>query len=66
MNDHVQESRTEKVAVAVTPREKLAIQLVAARHGTDLSNLLRDRILAGVLEEAEEIRANFNRAGLSA
>ncbi len=66
MENLTQESRTDKVAVAVTPREKLAIQLVAAKYGTDLSNLIRDRILPAVLEEAEEVRENLRRAGVPA
>lgn len=66
MSQETQESRTEKVAVAVTPREKLAIQLVAAKHETDLSNLIRDRLLPSVLEEADAIRENLRRAGVPA
>jgi hypothetical protein len=59
VGDQLQESR-EEVAVAVTPREKLRIRLVAAKHGTDLSNPVRDRILSGILEEAADIRANWS------
>lgn len=66
MNVETPESRTDKVAVSVTPREKLAIQLVAAKHGTDLSNLLRDRVLPEILSEAAEIQANLRRAGVPA
>lgn len=62
MDSQTQESRTEKVAVAVTPREKLAMQLVAAKHDTDLSNLIRDRVIPVVILEAEEIRANLRSA----
>lgn len=62
MREDVKESRTEKVAVAVTPREKLSMQLVAAKHETDLSNLIRDRLVAGILAEADEIRAGLHRA----
>lgn len=59
--DEAPESKTEKVAVSVTPREKLAIQLVAARHATDSSNLIRVRVLEAIREEAEEIRESLNR-----
>lgn len=59
MNVETPESKTEKVAVSVTPREKLAIQLVAAKYGTDISNLMRDRLLSAIAEEAAEIRATL-------
>lgn len=60
------ESRTAKIAVSVTPREKWAVQLVAAKYGTDLSNLFRDRVLPAIEREAEEIRENLKRAGVPA
>jgi uncharacterized protein (DUF1778 family) len=60
------ESRTERLTISVTPREKLAVQLAAAKHRTDVSSLLRERLLVGVLEEAEKIRTDLDRAGLPA
>lgn len=60
------ESKTERLTISVTPREKLAVQLTAAKHGTDVSGLLRDRLLESVLAEAEEIRESLHRAGVPA
>lgn len=62
MKNVTQESRTDKVAVSMTPREKLAVQLVAGARDTDVSNLIRDRVLPGVLEEAKQIRAALKAA----
>lgn len=62
MDSETQESRTEKIAVAVTPREKLAIQLVAGVKGTDVSNLLRDRAIPALIIEADEIRSSLASA----
>ena len=52
--DQPQESRTEKVAIAVTKTEKAAVRAVAALRETDESNLCRTTPI-------EEIVAEFRR-----
>jgi hypothetical protein len=47
------ESRTEKVAIAVTPSEKAAVRAVAAVNRTDESNLCRTRTIEEIVREFE-------------
>lgn len=50
------ESRTEKVAIAVTPSEKRAVRGLAALRSTDESNLCRALPIAEIVAEFERIR----------
>lgn len=52
-----EESRSERVGVAVTPSEKRAIRGVAALKGTDESNLVRSTTIADIVAEFERLRA---------
>jgi hypothetical protein len=52
------ESRTEKVAIAVTPTEKAAVRAVAAIRGTDESNLVRTTPISDVVAEFDRLRAS--------
>lgn len=52
-----QESRTERVTVAVTPFEKKAVKAVAAARDTDESNLLRSAPVDTVVDDYMRIRA---------
>lgn len=52
----LQESRTERVTVTVTPLEKKAVKAVAAARDTDESNLLRTTLLADIVDEYRRIR----------
>jgi hypothetical protein len=51
------ESRSEKVAIAVTKTEKAAVRAVAAIHGTDESNLVRSTPIADIVTEFHRLRA---------
>lgn len=51
------ESRTEKVAIAVTPSEKRAVRGLAAIRGTDESNLCRSLPMAEILAEFERLQS---------
>jgi hypothetical protein len=51
-----QETRTEKVGVAVTPTEKRAVRAIAALRGTDESNLVRSMTIAEIVTEFERLR----------
>lgn len=51
-----QESRTEKVAIAVTATEKRAVRALAALRGTDESNLCRTLPIAEIVAEFERLR----------
>lgn len=51
------ESRTEKVAIAVTASEKRAIRGLAAIRGTDESNLCRSLPIAEIIAEFEKLQA---------
>lgn len=52
-----QETRTEKVGVAVTPTEKRAVRAIAALRGTDESNLVRTNTIADIVAEFERLRS---------
>lgn len=52
-----QESRSEKVAIAVTLTEKRAVRAVAALRGTDESNLCRTTTIADIVAEFERYRS---------
>lgn len=52
-----QESRTEKVAIAVTPSEKRAVRGLAAIRGTDESNLVRSMPIAEIVAEFARLQA---------
>lgn len=52
-----QESRTERVAVAITPSEKRAIVAVAALRATDQSSLLREMSVDQAVAEFERVQA---------
>lgn len=60
--ERAQESRTEKVAIAVTPTEKSAVRAVAALRGTDESNLVRSNTIADIVAEFERLRATTSAA----
>lgn len=51
------ESKTEKVAIAVTPSEKRAIRGLAAIRGTDESNLCRSLPITEIVAEFERLQA---------
>jgi hypothetical protein len=51
------ESRTEKVAIAVTPTEKRAVRGLAAIRGGDESNLVRSMTIAEIVAEFEKLQA---------
>lgn len=57
-----QEARTETVGIAVTPTEKELVRLFALVRKPEggISNVLRERSLNDVLEEAEAIRAKLD------
>lgn len=52
-----QESRTERVAITVTPSEKRAVRAVAALRGTNESDLVRENSIADIVVEFERLRA---------
>lgn len=56
-----QESRTERVAVAITAAEKRAIVAVAALRGTDQSNLLREMSVDEAVAEFERVQIAAER-----
>lgn len=51
-----QESRTEKVGIAVTPSEKRAVRAIAALRETDESNLCRAMPIAEIVAEYRRIQ----------
>lgn len=51
-----QESRTERIGLAVTPTEKRAVQAVAALRETDESNLCRQTPIADVVAEYRRLQ----------
>ena len=54
--DQPQESRTEKVAIAVTKTEKAAVRAITAIRGTDESNLCRTTPISEILAEFQKLR----------
>lgn len=54
--DRSQESRTEKVAIAVTKTEKAAVRAIAALRETDESNLVRIMPIAEIVAEYRRIQ----------
>lgn len=52
-----QETRSERLTLALTPSELNDARLVAAFRNTDLSNLLRDATISEIADQAEQIRA---------
>lgn len=48
------EGRRERVTTVLTPSEREAVELVAARRGTSVSSLLRDVALPRIMAEAKE------------
>ena len=44
-----QETRTERIGIAVTPSEKRAVRAVAALYETDESNLCRDKSISDIV-----------------
>lgn len=52
-----QESRTERVAVAVTPTEARRIKAAAILNDTDVSNLLRSLSVEDAVTEGERAQA---------
>ena len=52
-----QESRTERVAITVTPSEKRAVRAVAAIRGTNESDLCRENTITEIVAEFERVRA---------
>ncbi len=59
--DERQESRTEKVAIAVTRTEKAAVRAIAALRESDESNLCRTTPIAEVLAEYRRLQATQPR-----
>lgn len=57
-----QESRTEKVAIAVTKTEKTAVRAVAAVRGSDESNLCRAMPIDEIVAEYRRLQAATNAA----
>lgn len=57
-----QESRTEKVGIAVTASEKRAVRAVAALRETDESNLCRDMPIADIVAEYRRLQGKSGRA----
>lgn len=56
------ESRTERVAIAVTPTEKRAVRAIAALRGTDESNLCRSSTIDDIVAEFERARGSAAEA----
>ena len=54
--DISQESRTEKVAIAVTKTEKTAVRTVAGVRETDESNLCRTTPIADIVAEYRRLQ----------
>ena len=54
--DISQESRTEKVAIAVTKTEKAAVRAVAAILETDESNLIRGMPIEKIVAEYRRLQ----------
>lgn len=50
------DSRNDKVAIAVTAKEKRAVRAVSALRGTDESNLCRTMTIAEIVAEFERLR----------
>lgn len=60
MDTPLQESRTERVGIAVTPSEKRALELVANVRNVDgLSNLLRIMSVAEAVAEGQRLLARL-------
>lgn len=51
-----EESRSERIAIAVTEREKRAVRAVAALRGVEDSNLVRAMPIADIVTEFERLR----------
>lgn len=51
-----QESRTEKVAIAVTKTEKAAVRAIAALQETDESNLCRAKPIEEIVTEYRRLQ----------
>ncbi len=52
-----QASRTERLTITATPAERRAVHAVALVRGIDVSNLLRQHVLAEILGEYERMAA---------
>jgi hypothetical protein len=63
--DHAQESRTEKVAIAVTKTEKAAVRAIAALRETDESNLCRSVPIAEIVAEYRRLQSVNSEASSS-
>lgn len=55
--DERQESRNEKVAIAVTKTEKTAVRVIAGIRETDESNLCRTTPIADIVAEYRRIQS---------
>ena len=63
MNDAMvptQESRTEKVSIAVTRSEKRAVKALAALRETDESNLCRDMPIRRIVSEYRRLQTDMD------
>jgi len=60
--DQAQESRTEKVAIAVTKTEKAAVRAVAALREMDESNLCRTTPIEEIVAEYRRLQATVGAA----
>ena len=56
------ERRVKRLVAQVTPTEKRAIKVVAARRGVTEADILRDAILDDVVDEYERIEAALQGA----
>lgn len=54
-----QESRNEKVSIAVTASEKRAVRVVAGIRNTDESNLCRSTTIDEIVREFQQVRAQI-------
>lgn len=51
------EPRNNKIAVAITDRERAAVDFIAAHRGTDRSNLLREMGVSQIVREFDRLLA---------
>ncbi len=55
----MQENRSDQVTFRVTPMQKQAVRFVAAALGKTEPDLLHERVIPGIVEEAEQMRARL-------
>lgn len=57
--DKPQESRTERVALAVTPSEKHALRILAGHRKTTEADLLRSMLMNDIVAEHDRLMARL-------